>query len=143
MIKQVSENYWITFTGKLYSVKRPKSYSRWVKSVVDRHGYRRTSLWIGGKKVNRLIHRLVAEAFIPNPDNKPCVNHKDGDKMNNHKDNLEWCTVKENTTHAWETGLCTAYDRSKPYNRQGIIDSNKRRKRTSGVVSETYEVCGI
>lgn len=49
----------------------------------------------------RTIHRIVAQAFIPNPDNKPHVNHKDGNKHNNHADNLEWCTRSENQLHAY------------------------------------------
>ncbi len=61
----------------------------------------------GKKKSKRpTIHRLVCTAFHENPENKPQVNHKDGNQLNNHKDNLEWATAKENTQHAWATGLC-------------------------------------
>lgn len=56
-----------------------------------------------GKK--QLVHRLVAMAFIPNPDNLPEVNHKDGNKHNNHFTNLEWCTASNNKQHAHDTGL--------------------------------------
>ena len=63
------------------------------------------NLRIKGQKNARLLHRLLANAFIPNPENKPQINHKDGNKWNYNLDNLEWVTDKENKQHAHKTGL--------------------------------------
>ena len=69
------------------------------------YGYMYVALQIDGKAHQRRVHRLVALAFIPNPDNKSEVNHIDGNKANNHISNLEWCTPSENLKHAYKTGL--------------------------------------
>lgn len=67
--------------------------------------YRAVSIQENGKQVHLFVHRLVAEAYIPNPENKPEVNHLDGDPSNNNVENLEWCTRRENAVHAVKTGL--------------------------------------
>lgn len=72
--------------------------------VRQKNGYLFVTLCLGGKQTNKLVHRLVAEAFVPNPLNLPQVNHKDEDKTNNVVDNLEWCTAKYNTNY----GTCPA-----------------------------------
>jgi hypothetical protein len=69
------------------------------------NGYPYAALKVDGVQRNRLIHRLVAAAFIQNPENKQEVNHKDGNKRNNHVENLEWVTRFENIKHAFDTEL--------------------------------------
>lgn len=68
-------------------------------------GYKIVALHMNGYAKKYLVHRLVAEAFIPNPEDKQYVNHKDGDKSNNVLSNLEWATPSENIHHAYDTGL--------------------------------------
>lgn len=70
-----------------------------ILSGVCANGYLSVHLSRGGAATTRLIHRLVAEAFIPNPENKPQINHIDGDKLNNAVANLEWVSAKENSEH--------------------------------------------
>lgn len=94
-------NYAVTKNGLVWSMYSNKFLSN--KKLLGE--YKAVTLCNNGIREEHLVHRLIAEAFIPNPENKPCVNHKDGDKMNNAVGNLEWVTHKENTLHAMETGL--------------------------------------
>jgi len=129
--------YAITLDGRVYSHSRVDYTGRlfkgrWLRPQTDKYGYLKVSLSRGSRALGqdyKMIHRLVAEAFIPNPDNLPCINHKDGNKINNLVDNLEWVSWKDNTVHAWKMGLCKPYDRAGDYNREGIIASNKRRRK--------------
>lgn len=90
-----------------------KSHGKLIKGETCKNGYRRVHVSHKGKHHKFLVHRLVARAFIPNPDNKPCVNHVDGNKANNHVSNLEWCTYGENLKHAYDTGLRDLYGTAK------------------------------
>lgn len=89
--------YYVDDSGKVYS--RKYGDLRELKQYPKTHGYLYVALSRNGKKDYLRVHRLVAEAFIPNPDNLPEVNHKDEDKTNNKVDNLEWCTPHDNKVY--------------------------------------------
>lgn len=90
-------DYCVSTDGEVYSAKG-ESYRR-LKQYSKTHGYLYVALFRNGKRYYRRVHRLVAEAFIPNPDNLPEVNHKDEDKTNNLASNLEWCTSHDNKVY--------------------------------------------
>ena len=90
-----------------------------------RNGYRVVGFKNGKKHQTRLIHRIVAESFIPNPEQKPIVNHKDGNKLNNRVENLEWVTFSENTQHAWDTGLIKKDSSKKSEN--GLMEQYRKK----------------
>ena len=99
-------------TVERYEAEKNRIIRERIRVPVAVHGYLYCELWKCGKHKRYAIHRLVATAFIPNPDGKPQVNHLDGDKTNNSVANLEWCTASENERHAYGTELTHAYDRS-------------------------------
>lgn len=104
-IRKISDDYFIDSDCNVYSRPRPGVNGGALKPKTNADGYRFHRMTLGGKKCNRLAHRLLAEVFIPNPKNKPQINHKDGNKLNNSIENLEWSTSSENVQHAWATGL--------------------------------------
>lgn len=87
--------YEVSTYGRVRNIKTQKYI------YVKKHtgGYRQVIIAKNGKSYSLYIHRLVAQAFIPNPSNLPCVNHKDEDKTNNHVENLEWCTPEYNANY--------------------------------------------
>lgn len=97
------QDYEITKDGKIISLKHNKK--REIKGYIDKYGYRRVLIYEKGKRKKYFVHRLVAEKYIPNLNNLPQVNHKDGNKLNNCVDNLEWVTPKENIRHAIKNGF--------------------------------------
>lgn len=113
--------YQVSNLGRVKSLKRNKANNygkvpeRVLKQQINKKsgGYSQASLCKEGKYKVFFIHRLVARAFIHNPDNKPVVNHKDGNKHNNCVGNLEWCTQKENVLHSFVTGLNVPIDERK------------------------------
>jgi hypothetical protein len=118
----------ISHKGELISfAKYPNG--KFLKITFQEGFYPVVNLRINGKKNARLLHRLLANAFIPNPENKPQINHKDGNKWNYALDNLEWVTDQENKIHAHKTGLIKHSRNencklSKPiiqYTRQGVL----------------------
>lgn len=131
-IKGYGDRYRISDTGKIVS-----NYSGipviLQRAVIGKNGYYHIELYNNGIRKNFLVHRLVAKVFVPNPKNKPQVNHKDGNKINNCKSNLEWATSSENMRHAYPKLLEGIQNRTKKnkfirgaYYRRGKYESNLR-----------------
>lgn len=112
-IVECGDNYEVSNMGRVRSVDR--KVNSWnggrvskgiiLKTWINRYDYEMVTFQDTDTKKSYGVHRLVALAFIPNPDNKPEVNHEDGNKVNNNVENLTWATFSENRKHAFETGL--------------------------------------
>lgn len=115
------DDLYVTECGLVYSLQKQAYITQHMKD-----GYLRVNVWSENKWLR--VHRLVAEAYVPNPDNKPYVNHKDGNKWNNHYTNLEWVTAKENVIHAFQTGLSNSV---RKYNLSDAAIADIKSKRIS------------
>lgn len=121
-------NYYVTPEGFIYSERRGII----LKGGVDKDGYIMVTLCDRGRRRTAKVHREVAKAYVPNPDNLPVTNHIDGIKTNNHPSNLEWTTVSGNTKHAYKLGAL---------NQQG--ESNNACKYQDTIVERAMELSQI
>ena len=109
------------------------------QSNISRGGrYRSVTGMVDGKQQHYYVHRLVAEGFIPNPDNLPQVNHIDGNPYNNRVENLEWCDAKHNIQHAYRTGLINPWVNAKP-----CINCGELTRASTGICKECTRLAKI
>lgn len=128
------DDYEITKDGKVYN----KKWGRYVKPQPNGAGYLRVH--IAGKMY--FVHRLVAEKYVPNPYNKPQVNHKDGNHLNNNSDNLEWVTNRENSIHALKNGLMWIEEKHpmSKLKREDVVFIKSHPKMSRKILSEMFNV---
>lgn len=119
-IKDFEGLYKVSNYGKVYSVK-----SDILLSVADRRGYNKVVLSKNGITKDCSVHRLVAIAFIPNPNKYEQVNHKDSNRKNNIVSNLEWCNASYNIKHGWEHGSIVGHN--KPHTEEAKSEISKNR----------------
>lgn len=128
-IEEFKGLYQVSNLGRVKSIDRTTIYNTGATRITkgkilsigkNKLGYSQVSLSKHDKQHSRRVHRLVAEAFILNPDKKTQVNHINGNKDNNKVENLEWCTKSENELHAYKTGLKKS--------RKGILLKSKEGK---------------
>jgi hypothetical protein len=145
------ENYEVS---NLSNVRRKKGTSHLksknLKGTPDKDGYIRVNLKVKQKSNTKYLHRLIAESFIPNSENKPQVNHINGIKNDNRIENLEWCTLSENRRHAYDTGLQNSLsirgekNNFSKLNKKDIIfireNYNKKEGRTNKYFAKKYKV---
>lgn len=118
-IKGFEGTHSVTREGKIYRYRNGKAIE--VAQCNHTQGYLYSTLTVNGVSTNVLVHRVLAEAFIPNPENKEQVNHDDGNKKNIELSNLIWATPSENVVHAYKTKLNTHEKRIAQYTKEGDL----------------------
>jgi hypothetical protein len=123
--------YEISNLGRVKSLSRILKNNQFKKELIrtggiDNKGYYSIILSKDGKNKRMAIHRLIALHFIDNPEDKCCINHIDGNRVNNSLSNLEWVTLTENARHAYDTGLIN----HESLRERGVLASEKRRIKT-------------
>lgn len=147
------EGYYQASTeGRIRSVDRIRIDNYHLKGRVLKNnklkdGYKQVLLMVDNKKDYEKVHRLVAQTFIPNPDNKPQVNHKNGNKGDNRVENLEWVTRSENMIHAYDV-LGVPHNtplKGKPSLMRKLtieqINAIKKDGRTQKIIAKDYGAC--
>lgn len=134
--------YQVTSDGRVYSLIS----NMWMKPSIKSNGYYQMKLFISYNKDTKKrkyayyhLHRLVAQAFIPNPENKPHINHIDGNKGNNTVSNLEWCTPNENMQHAFRTKLVVREKKLSEKELSSFLDDYIQGKQTLIELKEKYQ----
>ena len=108
------------------------------KSFPNSMGYLRAELYKNNQGKKYFVHRLVAEAFIPNPNNLPCIDHIDRNYLNNSTDNLRWCTQKENCNNPLTREYASIKNRSKEVNEKRL--ATKRKNQSIGCEMPVYYI---
>lgn len=104
-VQGYENKYAVLVNGEIYSYPKYRHKGKLLKQHQRKDGYMEIGLSLNKKRNTFLVHRLIAKAYIPNPENKPEINHIDGNKQNNNVQNLEWVTSSENQIHAIKNGM--------------------------------------
>lgn len=137
------ENYEVSNLGKVRNIKSGRLLKPWI----IQSGYLGLCLYENNKRKNLLLHKIIATAFIDNPEEKPCVNHIDENKLNNDLSNLEWCTVRENNMHGTRTKRAAEKHFKKVIqldlndNVLNEFESIKQAERETGIYATSISAC--